>query len=107
MTKIINFAKSAIRSLGLEFLRPYFSRVNFAFLSDAGYKLFLFSLGGATLFLIVLIKSKTAADFWSDPLLLFYTIFVTTFELSRLVGAMFYKYSASKIVSDSYGGGAL
>ncbi|MEJ1644134.1 hypothetical protein SMA60_28345, partial [Escherichia coli] len=28
--------------------------------------------------------------FWADPLLLFYTIFVTTFQLSRVVGAMLY-----------------
>lgn len=51
----------------------------------------LILLGFLILSCIVIIKSKTAQNFWTDPLLLCYTIFVTCFELSRIIGAMFYQ----------------
>lgn len=79
-----------------------FWRLNFF---EIYYQLFLLFLGAVTLFLIILVKSKTATEFWTDPLLFFYTIFVTTFQLSRVVGAMFYKYSMSKITVNCCGGG--
>lgn len=61
------------------------------------YRVFLLVLAGIMLYLIIDLKSKTAAHYWADPILLIYTIFVTTFELSRLVGAMFYKRSVKSI----------
>lgn len=67
-------------------------------LSRFFYHFSLITLGFITLFFIVLLKSKTATEFWTDPLVLIYTLFVTSFELSRLAGAMFYKYSYSKII---------
>lgn len=54
-------------------------------------------LGGVLLFLIVLIKSKTATTYLTSPFLLFYTVFVTIFELSRLVGAMFFEKMDAEI----------
>lgn len=62
------------------------------------YKFILISLGAIILFLIIVLKSQGATAFWSEPLLVFYTVFVTTFELSRLAGAVFYKSSVSKAV---------
>lgn len=103
--QIINFIKLIIKSFRLAFFKLRFLRFNF---SELNYQLFLFFLGIITLFLIVLIKSKTVSEFWSDPFLFFYTIFVTTFQLSRVIGAIFYKYSASKIIPEScifFGGG--
>ncbi len=63
-------------------------------------QIFLFLLGGLILFLIVLMKSETANTFWNDPILFFYTMLVTIFQLSRLVGAALYKKSHSKIISE-------
>ena len=71
---------------------------------DVGFRLFLFGLGAAVLFLIFLIKSKTlAGELQTDPLLFMYTVFITTFELSRLVGAMLYAGSISKIMKKEEG----
>src|SRR3989338_3805607 len=72
-----------------------FFAVNFSVVLN----IFLFLLGCLTLFLILLIKSKTAVNFWDSPLIFIYTIFITTFQLFRVVGAMFYRYSISKVVS--------
>lgn len=66
--------------------------------STFSYRFSLTIIGFIVLFFIILLKSKTASEFWADPVLLVYTIFVTSFELSRLTGAMLYKYSFSKII---------
>lgn len=66
--------------------------------SAFSYRFSLIIIGFIVLFFIVLLKSKTATEFWADPWLLVYTVFVTSFELSRLAGAMLYKYSFSRIV---------
>lgn len=76
-----------------------FSRDSFTTLT---YQLFLLLLGGGLIFFIVLVKSKTASEFWSDPLLLLYTIFVTIFQLSRVLGAILYNHSHSKIISKKH-----
>lgn len=55
---------------------------------------------GLTMFFIVLLKSMTAVDFMIDPLIFTYTIFVTTFQLSRVLGAMFHKKSLKGITMD-------
>ncbi|MFA6552026.1 MAG: glycosyltransferase [Candidatus Paceibacterota bacterium] len=68
--------------------------------SEIVYQSFLFVMAVIVLFLIISVKAKTATDFWSDPFLLIYTIFVTTFQLSRVVGAMLYTYSSSKIIQN-------
>lgn len=58
--------------------------------SEIFYYTALSVIGLLLLFLIVLTKSKTAASIDTEPMLLVYTILVTTFELSRLVAAMLY-----------------
>ena len=65
------------------------------------FNLFLLSLAVLILLFILVIKSKSAAEFLSDPLLLLYTIFVTAFQLSRVIGAMFFKFSLSKVTSSN------
>ena len=55
-------------------------------------------LGIAVLFLIIFVKSHAVSNFFADPLLFLYTIFVTMFELSRLFGAFFYKTSTARIL---------
>ena len=85
----------------IKIIKPI-SRLN---ISNLIYQLFLLLLGIIALLLIVSIKSKTSSDFLGDPLLFFYTIFVTTFQLSRVVGAMFYKHSVSKITQSLARGG--
>jgi len=70
-------------------------------LSKMFYEGSLFLLGFILLVLIVLVKSKTATEFFTDPLLFFYTIFVTTFQLSRVVAAIFYKSSLAGVDAGS------
>lgn len=54
------------------------------------YYLSLLIIGLIILFLVILIKSKAAITNHTGPILLAYTILITTFELSRLVAAVFY-----------------
>lgn len=48
-------------------------------------------VGCIILFLIILVKSRTFEDTSGHPLILLYALFVTSFTLSRLVSALFYK----------------
>ncbi len=57
------------------------------------YKAEIIFAGLFFIFFIMLLKSKTTADFASEPLFFSYAIFVTTFELSRIISAMFYESS--------------
>jgi len=57
------------------------------------FQLGLILLGIAFLFFITLMKAKGTVDFGFEPFLYTYTIFVTTFQLSRLIAAMFYDSS--------------
>lgn len=77
-----------------------FGRISsfFGNLSETGYYASLTVLGGIAVFFIVLVKSRSVNEFISDPILLAYTIFVTVFQLSRVVSAMFYRYSYSAAV---------
>lgn len=50
----------------------------------------LFLIGFVLLFFVIWIKSKSSATNQLGPILLTYTILVTTFELSRLAAAIFY-----------------
>lgn len=67
-------------------------------ISNLFYDFSLIGLGFLIIFLIVLLKSKTSSDFWSSPLLLIYTIFITSFELSRLISAAMYSTSNRNIL---------
>lgn len=51
------------------------------------FNLGLSLLGLVVLYLIVLLKSRTATDFTDEPVILWYTVLVTTFQLSRVVSA--------------------
>lgn len=67
--------------------------------SDFLYYSGLIIFAGTGLILLLVIKSRTIEEFLTHPILLTYTIFVTAFQLSRLLSAMLYKYSYSKITS--------
>lgn len=54
------------------------------------YYISLLCIGLIFLFLIILIKAESTIAHQIGPLLLAYTILITTFELSRLVAAIFY-----------------
>lgn len=64
-----------------------------------GLNLFLLLLAGVILVLIAWVKSRTVSEFLTDPLLLIYTIFVTTFQLSRLLSALFYKRTHEQVLA--------
>ena len=66
--------------------------------SNLMYQFFLLILGIIALFLVIVVKSKTAIAFWNSPIIFFYTIFVTTFQLSRVAGAMAYRFSHKKVL---------
>jgi hyaluronan synthase len=57
------------------------------------FQMGLILAGLAFLFFITLMKAKGTVEFGFEPLLYAYTIFVTTFQLSRLIAAMFYDSS--------------
>jgi hyaluronan synthase len=57
----------------------------------AFFQFLLIFLGIAFLFFITLLKATGTKGFGIEPILYVYTIFVTTFQLSRLVAAMFYE----------------
>ncbi len=57
------------------------------------FDVFLLALGGAIVLIIVWVKSKTASDFFTDPVLLGYTFFVTLFQMSRIGTSLMYEYS--------------
>ena len=56
-------------------------------------------IAAIVLLLIVVIKSKTITGYKTDDLLIIYTIFITTFELSRLMTATLYGNSMAKIAN--------
>jgi hyaluronan synthase len=61
---------------------------------DSVYRIGLAFLGIVIFCLVILSKSRTASDFFRDPIVLAYTILVTSFELSRVIGAMLYDSKA-------------
>ncbi|HVS79647.1 MAG TPA: glycosyltransferase [Candidatus Paceibacterota bacterium] len=66
---------------------------------DWAYVTLLMVIAGIALFFIALVKSKTASELLSNPFLLAYSIFVTAFQLSRLVSAIFFKHSYAQVLS--------
>ena len=74
--------------------------------SSVGWRRIFFQLsilisGAAIILLIVLIKAKTTGDFAVEPYFFTYTIFVTTFIMSRMVLAMLYKKSFFTLTADA------
>ncbi len=67
---------------------------------DASFNTTLLLVAGIILLLIVWVKSRTTAEFLTDPITVAYSIFVTTFQLSRLISALFYP-TFSKAVTSS------
>ena len=61
-------------------------------------KVFIVFLSLLVLGIIILIKATSIYDYAADPLLVCYTIFITTFELSRIYGALFFKRLNDKII---------
>lgn len=94
-TRVLKLIGPIIKPLNLAFFKLYFPR--FDFLKIIYQSLLIFT-GIVLLFILILIKSKTAVEFKNSPLIFIYSIFVTTFVFSRLVGSLFYKHSLSKIV---------
>lgn len=73
------------------------SRVNW---KDFLYKSGIIAAGAVFMFLIILLKSKTTADFYAEPIFFSYAIFVTTFVLSRIISAMLYESSMSSLTEE-------
>lgn len=65
--------------------------------SDFLNRIILIALSFVVLSLILILKSRTADSFVSHPGLMIYTILVTCFELSRIFGAILFKYVDEKI----------
>lgn len=70
-------------------------------LSYTTFRAILIGIGIVILFAIALVKSEAWAHFWVSPVILVYTILVTTFELSRVVGAMIYTSIAARAVAST------
>jgi hyaluronan synthase len=66
---------------------------------DVVFQLSLYIILVAILFSITILKTHTAEYFFQSPFLYGYTIFVTLFRLSRVGGALFYRYSDNRILS--------
>src|SRR5262249_23702297 len=66
-------------------------------ISDVTFRGILLMLGGIVVFFIVLVKSRTVGEFFFDPLLLSYTVFISMFQLSRLLSATYYRSSYNRI----------
>jgi hyaluronan synthase len=75
-----------------EYRKSLFSRSNFLF------QLGLAALGFVLIYLIVMLKTETASDFNKSPVILVYTILVTTFQLSRLLAATLFTTVKKRIL---------
>ncbi len=63
------------------------------------FQMFLAFLGFIVLLSIIYMKSDDVVEIWQHPYIFSYTVFVTVFQLSRILGAMLYKKSYRKITS--------
>ncbi|MFA5776996.1 MAG: glycosyltransferase [Parcubacteria group bacterium] len=68
---------------------------------DLFYKTSIILSGVVFIFFIIILKSKTTSDFFIDPTLFSYAIFVTTFEISRIISAMLYKSSFKSLLEEN------
>jgi len=69
--------------------------------SDLFYKSFIILSGLFLVFFVILFKSKTTTDFQLEPTFFSYAIFVTTFEVSRIISAMLYNSSFKSLLDES------
>ena len=67
--------------------------------ASLSYHISLYLLGAAILFLIAFLKTRSVVYFFQTPALYAYTLFVTIFRISRIWGAMFYRYADTQIQS--------
>ncbi|OGI29541.1 MAG: hypothetical protein A2288_01515 [Candidatus Moranbacteria bacterium RIFOXYA12_FULL_44_15] len=65
------------------------------------YKSAIIAASGFFLFSIILLKSKTTAEFYSEPVFFSYAIFVTAFLISRIFSAMLYESSMASLMQDT------
>lgn len=63
--------------------------------------LFWYLIGVAIIFLITFLKTHSATYFFQSPVVYVYTMFVTIFRISRIWGAMFYRYADKKIKEEA------
>jgi hyaluronan synthase len=78
-------------------MTAFISKLKDLSLSDVLFEALLVFLGFLVLVSVVFVKSETAVNFWVDPLLLIYSIFVTCFQLSRIVGAILHRSTHDKV----------
>lgn len=64
------------------------------------FSIFLAALAAITVAAIFFVKAKTSLDVRQYPFLFFYSLMITTFQLSRLAAALFYRRSLSKVIKD-------
>lgn len=62
------------------------------------YRWSLIAMGAVLIVALSLLKSESAVQLWVTPAFLIYTILVTTFQLSRVVGAILYERIAARAV---------
>lgn len=79
----------------IESIDARLARVN-----NLAYNIFLLFLAAVAMVLVIWIKAKNISAFAGDSILIFYTIFVTTFQISRVISALFYKKSLARVLSD-------
>lgn len=75
-------------------------------LSSRAYRAILAVAGIVLIFALALVKSNAWAHFWASPSVLIYTLLVTTFELSRVLGAIFYTEVTSRAIPTAAAGAA-
>lgn len=100
MTRTTNNRKSRSKELPSGLKPEAVEYLATPFIPEVLYRAFLIVTGLALFALVVLTKSKTSRSFWADPLLLSYTILVTSFELSRVIGAILYDHRAHREALD-------
>lgn len=93
-----NRAITAEQTMSTPFSGP-FSRLG---LKDFFYRFGIILSGAVFIFLMLLLKSKTTVDFQIEPYFFSYAIFVTTFQLSRIISAMLYESSFRSLVDGNF-----
>lgn len=78
----------------------FISRKGFSW-RDFFYRFGILLTGVVFIFLITLLKSKTTSDFQAEPYFFSYAIFITVFELSRILSAMFYENSIESLAAEA------
>ena len=61
--------------------------------NDIVYNFVLLLFGLAGMGMVLWVKSRTRTDLGEDPWLLIYSILITTFQLTRIIGAIMYKHT--------------